>query len=153
MVSLLAPSVVDREIDLGRIETKTIKYGCFESFPFRQQLFIFVCQITWFWWNAKYRCKVAQLKEFFFAISVKDRYQLNYFICIKDLNSQTINSLKLNVLYFFIYCCQHQERKTISLDIFFCYQTVRYRTPVFTEPFSWRLHITITYNLPHLRLW
>jgi hypothetical protein len=31
-------------------------------------------------------------------------------------------------------------------------QTVRYRTPVFTQPFPWRLHITITYNLPHLRL-
>jgi hypothetical protein len=27
------------------------------------------------------------------------------------------------------------------------------RTPVFTQPFCWRLHITITYNLPHLRLW
>ena len=32
-------------------------------------------------------------------------------------------------------------------------QTVRYRTPVFTRPFPWRLHITITYNIPHLRLW
>jgi hypothetical protein len=32
-------------------------------------------------------------------------------------------------------------------------QTVRYRTPVFTQPFSWCLHVTITYNLPHLRLW
>jgi len=31
-------------------------------------------------------------------------------------------------------------------------QTVGYQTPVFTQPFSWRLHITITYNLPHLRL-
>jgi hypothetical protein len=31
-------------------------------------------------------------------------------------------------------------------------QTMGYQTPVFTHPFSWRLHITITYNLPHLRL-
>jgi hypothetical protein len=30
-------------------------------------------------------------------------------------------------------------------------QTVRYRTPVFTQPFSCPLHITInTYNLPHM---
>ena len=32
-------------------------------------------------------------------------------------------------------------------------QTERYRTPVFTHPFSWCLLITITYTLPHLRLW
>jgi hypothetical protein len=28
-----------------------------------------------------------------------------------------------------------------------------YRTPVFIQPFLWRLHITITSNIPHLRLW
>jgi hypothetical protein len=28
-----------------------------------------------------------------------------------------------------------------------------YRTSVFIQPFPWCLHITITYNLPHLRLW
>jgi hypothetical protein len=31
------------------------------------------------------------------AFSVKDRYQLNYFICIKDFNAETITSLKLNL--------------------------------------------------------
>ena len=32
---------------------------------------------------------------------------------------QTITSLKLNLFYFYIYCCQHHERKTITcLDIF-----------------------------------
>ena len=36
---------------------------------------------------------VTQLKEFF-TFSVKDRYQLNYFICIKDFNAQTMTSLK-----------------------------------------------------------
>jgi hypothetical protein len=29
-------------------------------------------------------------------------------------------------------------------------QIVGYRTPVFIQRFPWRLHITITYNLPHL---
>ena len=29
---------------------------------------------------------------------------------------------------------------------------MEYRTPLFIHPFPWRLHITITYILPHLRL-
>jgi hypothetical protein len=29
-------------------------------------------------------------------------------------------------------------------------QIVGYRTPVFIQRFPWRLHIAITYNLPHL---
>ena len=65
-----------------------------------------------------WRFDVPQLKEFF-AFSVKDRYQLNYFICIKDsINAQTITPLKLNVFSFFIYCRQHHEMQTICLDIF-----------------------------------
>jgi len=44
----------------------------------------------------KCRFKVTQLKEFF-TFSVKVRYQLNYFICIKDFNAQTITSLQLNL--------------------------------------------------------
>ena len=65
----------------------------------------------------KQRFNVTQLKEFF-TFSVKDRYQLDYFICIKDFNAQAITSLKLNLLQIFIYCCQHHERKTTCLDIF-----------------------------------
>ena len=64
---------------------------------------------------------IPQLKEFL-TFSVKDRYQLNYFICIKDFNAQTITSWKLNLFSFFIYCCDctymNLERKTIRLDIF-----------------------------------
>ena len=58
-----------------------------------------------------------QLK-FFLTFSVKDRYQLNYFICIKDFNAETITSLKLDLFSFFICCCHHHERKTICLYIF-----------------------------------
>ena len=64
---------------------------------------------------------LLNLKIFFFTFSVKDRYkmyQLSYFICIKDYNAQTITSLKLNLCYFFIYCCQHHKRKTTCLGIF-----------------------------------
>ena len=55
------------------------------------------------------------------AISVKEGYQLNYFICIKDLNAETITSLKLN-WSFFICCCQHHEKNRYAF-IYFWYQT------------------------------
>jgi hypothetical protein len=85
------------------------------------------------------------------TFSVKDRYQLNYFICIKETNI----SLKLNLFSFFICGCQHHQRKTICLYVYISdiRQIVRYRTPVFIQRFPWSLYITITYNLPHLRLW
>jgi hypothetical protein len=94
-----------------------------------------------------------QLKKIL-AFSVKDGYQLNYLICIKDCNAETNTSLKLNLFSFFICCCQHNQRKTICLYVYISdiRQIVGYRTPVFIQRFPWRLHITITYNLPHLRL-
>ena len=52
------------------------------------------------------------------AFSVKDRYQLNYFICIKDFNSETITSLKLNLFSFFICCCQHREHQYLLSRFF-----------------------------------
>jgi hypothetical protein len=75
-------------------------------------------------------------------------------MCIKDFNAETITSLKLNLFSFFIFGCQHHERKMICLYVYISdiRQTVMYRTPVFIQPFPWRLHIIITYNLPHLRL-
>jgi hypothetical protein len=55
---------------------------------------------------------------------------------------------------FFICGCQHNQRKTICLYVYISdiRQIVGYRTPVFIQQFPWCLHITITYNLPHLRL-
>ena len=58
-----------------------------------------------------------QLKKIL-TFSVKDRYQLNYFICIKDFNAETITSLKLNMFSFFICGCQHHQRKTICLYVY-----------------------------------
>ena len=92
-----------------------------------------------------------QLKQIL-TFSVKDRYQLNYFICIKDFNAETNTSLKLNLFSFFICGCQHHQRKTICLYVYISdiRQIMGYRTPVFIQRFPWRLHITVTYNLPHL---
>ena len=62
---------------------------------------------------------------------------------------------KINLFSFFICGCQHHERKTICLYVYISDigQIVGYQTPVLIQPFPWRLHIIITYNLPHLRLW
>ena len=92
--------------------------------------------------------------NFFLTFSVKDRYQLNYFICIKDFKTETITSLKLNLFSFFICGRQHYQRKMICPYVYISdiRQIVGYRTPVFIQWFPWRLHITIIYNLPHLRL-
>jgi hypothetical protein len=89
-----------------------------------------------------------QLKKIL-TFSVKDSYQLNYFICIKDFNVETITSLRLNLFSFFIYDCQYHQRKTICLYVYISdiRQIVGYRTPVFIQRFPWRLHITISYNL------
>jgi hypothetical protein len=89
-----------------------------------------------------------QLKKIL-AFSVKDRYQLNYFICTKDFNAETNTSLKLNLFSFFICGCQHHQKNTICLYVYISdiRQIVGYRTPVFIQRFPWRLHITITY--PH----
>jgi hypothetical protein len=105
--------------------------GCFESFPFRQNFVILVRQITWFRWNAQrwtsgvnvhnknskqyvpfYR-SIINLKKIL-TFSVKDRYQLNYFICIKDFNAETITSLKLYLFSFFICGCQHHQSNSVN---------------------------------------
>jgi hypothetical protein len=49
-----------------------------------------------------------QLKKIL-TFSVKDRYQLNNFICIKDFNAETNTSLKLNLFSFFICGCRHHQ--------------------------------------------
>jgi hypothetical protein len=50
------------------------------------------------------------------TFSIKDRYWL-IILFVSKISIQIITSLKLNVLSFFICCCQHQ-RKTICLVIF-----------------------------------
>ena len=70
-----------------------------------------------------------QLKKIL-TFSVKDRYQLNYFICIIDFNKETITSLKLHLFSFFICGCQHHQMKTICLYVYISdiRQIVGYRT-------------------------
>ena len=96
-----------------------------------------------------------QLKNIL-AFSVKDIYQLNYFICIKDFNAETITSLKLNLIFFLylrLSALWKENDLLLCIYVWYIRQTVRYQTLVCTQPFPWRLHLTITCNLPYLRLW
>jgi hypothetical protein len=117
------------------------EYGCFESFPFRQNFVVFVRQITWFRWNSWHWtsgvsvhnknsqsiCAVLtfdpQLKKIL-TFSVKDRYQLNYFICIKDFNAETNTSIKLNLFsFFYLRLSASSKENDLPLCIYFWYQT------------------------------
>ena len=101
----------------------------------------------------KCRFNVTQLKEIF-TFSVKDRYQLNYFICVTRRQCTYNYFFKIKiVLFLYLLLSASWKENDLSWYISVIRQTVRYPTPIFTQPFSWRLHITITYNLPHLRLW
>jgi hypothetical protein len=62
-------------------------YGNTSVFHKRQQKLQSICAVLTF---------NPQLKKIL-TFSVKDRYQLNYFICIKDVNAETNTSLKLNL--------------------------------------------------------
>ena len=55
---------------------------------------------------------------------------------------------------FFLYLLLSALRKENDLLLYISdiRQIVGYRTPIFIQPFPWRLHITITFNLPNLRL-
>jgi hypothetical protein len=61
---------------------------------------------------------------------------------------------KIKLVFFLYLRCQHHQRKTICLYVYISdiRQIVGYGTPVCIQRFPWRLHITITYNLPYLRL-
>jgi len=64
----------------------------------------------------KWRFNVTELKEIF-AFSVKDR-SIKLFYLYQRLQCTDNYFFKIKFASFFIYCCQHRERKTICLDIF-----------------------------------
>ena len=146
-----------------------ITYACFESFPFRQKLLFSSAKPRDFDGMLDTRLPVSMYTtklqsisgvwtlpnlKIFLNFSVKDIYQLNYLICIKDFNAQTITFFKIKfVLFLYLLLSASWKENDLSWYISVIGQTVGYRTPVFTQPFSWRLNITITYNLPHLQLW
>jgi hypothetical protein len=58
-----------------------------------------------------------QLKKIL-TFSVKDGYQLNYFICIKDFNAETNTSLKLNLFSLFAAASINKGKRSAFMYIF-----------------------------------
>ena len=92
------------------------QYGYFESFPFHQKFFLFSSArprdfdgilgtgLPMSMYTTKttidmWRFNIPQLKEFL-TFSVNDRYQLNYFICIKDFNCIDNYFFKIKIVFF-----------------------------------------------------
>jgi hypothetical protein len=61
-----------------------------------------------------------QLKSIL-AFSVKDIYHLDYFICIKDFNAETITSLKLNFFFLYLRLSASWKENDLLLCIYFWY--------------------------------
>jgi hypothetical protein len=86
-----------------------MQYGCFESFPFRQKKKFSSARSRDFDGTPGTELPVSMYTTKTFdpqllkilTFSVKDRYQINYFICIKDFNAETNTSLKLNLFSLF----------------------------------------------------
>ena len=60
---------------------------------------------------------VTQLKEFFY-IFCKRQISIKLFYLYQRLQCTDDYFFKIKSVYFFIYCCNHHERKTTCLDIF-----------------------------------
>jgi hypothetical protein len=96
---------------------------------------------------------ITQLKRFFY-IFCKRQISIKLFYLYQRLQCTDNYFFKIKfVSFFYILLSASGKENDLSWYISVIRQTVKYRTPVFTQPFSWRLHITVTYNLPHLQLW
>ena len=103
----------------------------------------------------KCRFNVTPLKRIFY-IFCKRQISIKLFYLYQRLQCTDFFNIKFVLfLYFTIWILLSASWKENDLSWYISVirQTVRYWTPVFTRPFSLRLHITITYNLSHLRLW
>jgi hypothetical protein len=103
----------------------------------------------------KCRFNVTQLQFFFFfCIFCKRQISVNLFYFYQRLQCTDIYFFKIKFgLFLYLPLSASWKENDMSWYISVIRQTVGYWTPVYTQPFSWRLHITITYNLPHLRQW
>jgi hypothetical protein len=94
-----------------------------------------------------------QLKNIL-TFSVKDNISIRLFYLYQRLQCRDNYFFKINFVFFlYLLLSASWKENVLPLYISDIRQIVGYRTPVFIQPFPWRLHITITYNRPHLRLW
>jgi hypothetical protein len=137
-----------------------------ESFPFRQKLLFSSAKprdfdgmlstgvpVSMYTTKTPIVLTLLNLKIFFYIfckrqISMKLFYLYQRFQCTDNY----FFKIKF-VLFLYLLPSASWKENDLSWYISVIRQTVWYRKPVFTQPCSWRLHITITYNLQHLRLW
>ena len=95
-----------------------------------------------------------QLKENL-NIFCKRQISIKLFYLYQSIQCKDKYFFKIKFVFFlYLRLSASSKESDLPLCIYFWYQTdMGYRTPVFIQRFPWRLHITITYNLPHLRLW
>ena len=120
------------------------QYGCFESFQCTQQKLQSICAVLTFdlQLNKIFNifCK-RQISIRLFYLYQRFEYRDNYFFKIKF------------VFFLYLLLSASWNENDLPLYISDIRQIMAYKTSVFIQPFPWCLHITITYNLPHLRLW
>ena len=115
--------------------------------------------------NMNMECKLQLTSDLKLRINTPNRFVFLYIFCKRQI------SIKLFYLYqrlqcrdkyffkikfvFFLYLLLSASWNENDLPLYISdiRQILRYQTSVFIQPFPWRLHITITYNLLHLRLW
>ena len=118
--------------------------------------------------NFRCQCTQQKLQSICAVLTFDPQHKKIFIFCKRQI------SIKLFYLYqrlqcrdkyffkikfvFFLYLRLSASSRENDLPLVYVYisdirQRVGYRTPVFIQRFPWRLHITITYNLPHLRLW
>ena len=100
----------------------------------------------------KWHFNFTQLKRFF-TFSVKD-ISIKLFYLYQRLQCTDNYFFNISfVLFLYLLLSASWKENDLSLYISDIRHILGYQTPVFIQRFPWRLHITITYNLAHLRLW
>jgi hypothetical protein len=126
---------------------------CFKSFLLHKLICIaldFRCQCT----QKKLQSICAVLTFDHLNIFCKRQISIKLFYLYQRLEYRDNYFFKMKFVFFLYWLLSALwNENDLPLDISDIRQILRYRTSVFIQPFLWRLHITITYNLPHLRLW
>ena len=95
-----------------------------------------------------------QLKKILKNIFCKRQISIKLFYLYQSLEYRDNYFFKIKFVFFlYLLLSALWNENNLPLYISDIRQILRYRTSVFIQPFPWSLHITITYNLPHLRIW
>jgi len=106
--------------------------------------------------NFRCQCTQQKLQSICAVLTFDPQHKKNVklFYLYQRLECRDNYFFKIKFVFFlYLLLSASWEKNDMPLYISDIRQIVGYRTPVFIQPFLWCLHITITYNIPHLRLW